>query len=595
MLRWGGVIAMALWVGYGCNLPPLSKVPTVCEPGTPHQCVSGALERCNQEGTGYVRSECDTGETCRNGACQPYQNECESELPFSLTGADMSDRPGGGLTLFFDSTDDLFPVSNTLELENCGAAPISIETAYLQKAHSAHETTRWSLAQADALAGFAIEPKESKRLEVTYAPLYGFTVEPATLRLGIEADRTEYLDVDLQPRIPCLTVPPRIDAGELEAGVEDPKVLEIPVQNCGNVDLQVRIPSVRGDEKVDLGWPDDGPIELGAGEVETISLQVTPKATGRTSLPIKFQTTGGLHDGLDAAAQTLLEVPAAAINCQSDFGRPTVHVRRTPPADGAGSLQDPRDWAQELDGTVAPFESVDLHVESHRNLDVDVVESPRGSAATLEPKSAEDHWTFVPDVVGSYRIEVTPFDDYGYVGCTRNHLQIQVEPDSELHAELTWETADDPIAEDRGYGRGVDINLHALAHFPSADSDQLSGWQRPGDCVGRGRNAQRDCVYGNLMSTSVTGMGPESISFGNVTPPMIVFVGRVWHPYGFGDAGATFRLWHEGTLVSETPVSRVLDGAIGRVWHIGTWSRDEQALYLTDELRTKYPREAEIK
>lgn len=602
ILLGAGVVLLGGWGICGCNLPPLPNGPevgTVCEPGQPKRCVSGGLERCNEQGSGYELTGCGTNERCSNGACQPIQNECESDLPFSLSGADMSSGPRENLALRIESSDELPAVSETLTLENCGISPITVEAARIQGAHPAHRYTPWSVADGDSLAGTVVDPKESLRFEFTHSPRFGFSIEPATFHLKVDAGWTREFDIELQPNVSCLTVPPTVDAGTLEVDANSPTRVEIPVRNCGNVDRQVRLPSLKGHRGLDLSWVDQtqtpgdegairgyDAVNVPAGGLQKFALDVSKVETGYREVPLTFRVVERAEGGKIEDPRTRLEVQADELNCDSGFGQPTVHLRRTPDSDSSGAS----DWSEQLEGTVEPFQPVDMHVEAHNDVRVKLVEAPRGSAARISSKEAEDHWNIVPDVVGTYRIVVWPYNDYGAKGCSEREIRIEVVPKAELHAELTWETAGDSIPGDRGYGRGVDLNLHALSYLPPK---QLSGWHKPGDCAARGQDAARVCRYGELESTSVSGVGPEVVSFDHVHAAM-AFVARLWHPYEFDAAGATFRLWANGELVAETPVSRVLDGGMGTVWHIGAWSRTDQTFYLADEVRQNYPKEARV-
>lgn len=592
--------AAALVLVSGCNLPGLPGedagadigVPDVqpedvgegdvgervCEPGSRECHVTGVLV-CSEDGTDFTIESCSSDQVCQAGRCTDLENRCESSLPYSVSAT----------RLLFDSGPMLRGDSAQVTLENCSDREISLWDTSLRGPERPGGATSWSLENADTFRRLLLAPGQSVDLSVKYTPEYGFFREPGTLELNIRAgdSRSFPTPIQLSPRIDCVTAPPRIEFGEVEVG--EPIRVSMALANCGTETQTVTLPGAEvlsGSPgwKIYYAGSESGASDDATGGDGDLSVQLEPESTDEEVLVIEATEPGRLNLPVVVRARRTGSSGRPRRVVSHLVGRavqaPCTEIEPRVPQARVGE----RPWAVRSKLHAEPFEEVALRPADGKPIDVQLTDRPVGSHATLaatplsrgeggeQPDKEASGWRLQPDVVGSYELTVRSLDDARRVGCRSETVELEVRPQDRLYVELRWQTEGDPFVADRGYGGGMDLNLHVLPH-PS-DTSSVQGWEDPAaDCFQAGLRGGRTCsrAGGRVVGLSATGAGPEVLAFEQTHARGFAIAVHAWNPYAFSGARARLRLFADGEAVFEEPLEGRFGTTPGTVWWVGTW------------------------
>ncbi len=168
-----------------------------------------------------------------------------------------------------------------------------------------------------------------------------------------------------------------------------------------------------------------------------------------------------------------------------------------------------------------------------------VVDRPGASLASVN-NATQSTADFRADIAGTYVIELSVFDEVGIVSCEPDQVTAFVDPESDIHVELTWEVPASPT------GTGADLDLHYL-HPNGSWSTSPWGvfWN----------NREPDWEDGSEISLDIddlTGDEPENINHDNPDPNHDYAVGVYYFgDEGFGAVDAQLRLYFLDDLVFE--------------------------------------------
>jgi hypothetical protein len=595
-------------LGAGCNLPgltaelqdtgselggpdggrsdtgacPVPQQERVCRPGW-RECARGGagVRRCSDCGRSFEFEMCPEGEFCEGGRCQPLANECDTSLPFRLSASSLT----------FDSNGRLRPDSGALALENCSSFDIVLQRANIQ--HENHPTAAdrevFSLTNRYPLEGVTVPAGEELPIRMEYRPTFGFYPQTnVELEVDVRADQPYVTGIPLQRRIHCVTAPPTIDVGTWKGGAGTS--VEVPVANCGTETTLVSRPSVEEleAEGADLEASGDRRRRLAPGDVERFAFDLRAESPGRADVELGFESrrAAGSTSRRAEEATTRVSGRARAGNCSEpeEISPPTY---RTP---------DEADWQSGHRATLAPGEPIDLRLDDDRPgaAPIWMATRPNRSRSNLRahPSGDREHLRFVPDVPGTYTFAYEGTDDNGRPTCKTNVFRLEVTPEAPLYVELAWTTRGDPIADDRGYGRGVDLNLHVK---PGTE-EEPGRWGEPtDDCFQPGDRATRGCERGDgEMRWVSAASGSEAVAFQSPEDLEFDIAARVWNTYRFSGAEATVRVYDDGRLVERFPAEgdgpRRVGGSAGTVWMVGTYSPEEGQMEIADAVRKDFER-----
>jgi hypothetical protein len=558
---------------------PVAREERVCRPGW-RECARGGagVRRCSDCGRTFEFEMCPEGEFCEGGRCQPLANECDTSLPFRLSASSLT----------FDSNGRLRPDSGALALENCSAFDIVLQRASIQ--HEDHPTAVdqevFSLTNRYPLEEVTVPAGEELPIRMEYRPTFGFYPQAnVELEVDVRADQPYPTRIPLRRRIHCVTAPPVVDLGTWDGG--EGTSVEVPVVNCGTETTLVSRPSMESlGPAVDVNG--DRRRRLAPGDVGTFEFEVRADAPGRVDLGLDFESRLAAGSTSQRAEEVTARLSgrARAANC-SEPAEITAPTYRIPDEDG---------WQQGHRATLAPGEPIDLRIDDDRPgaEPIWMATRPDRSRSILRrhPVHGREHLRFVPDVPGTYTFAYEGTDDNGRPTCETSVFRLEVTPEAPLYVELAWETRDDPIAGDRGYGRGADLNLHVK---PGTDEEPGRWGEATDDCFQPGDRATRGCERGDgeMRWVSVAG-GSEAVAFESPGDLEFDIAARLWNTYRFPDAEATVRVYDDGQLVARFPNEgdkpRRVGRSAGTVWMVGTYSPEEGELQIVDDVRKDFER-----
>ena len=193
-----------------------------------------------------------------------------------------------------------------------------------------------------------------------------------------------------------------------------------------------------------------------------------------------------------------------------------------------------------------------------------VIDRPQASLSTVDEASSEMAG-FRADIAGEYVIELSVYDEVGIVSCEPDQLTAFVDPESDIHVELTWEV---PASPD---GTGSDLDLHYLHPNGSWSSSPWGVFWN---------NREPDWEDGSTVTLDIddlTGAEPENVNHSNPDSNYDYAVGVYYFgDQGFGAVDAQIRLYflddlvYEGHETLENPGDGVVDAdaQFGDFWYV---------------------------
>jgi len=570
------------------------------EPRWPRCTPTGGVMRCLDGGTEIEFGQCADDEICRDGQCRPVTNQCDTPLPFRLSHSRLA----------FESNGRLRSASASVDVENCSDFEIRLGRAsvgYRPASAFPRDLEIFSIPDRYPVEGMRIPAGQKKTVRVNYEPRYGFFLDRVpSLELDIRGARVHVAELAMDRRILCLSPPAGVEIGRLTPG--EATAVEVPIYNCGTVRAEVTSPTVEdSDTDGDSGegppivrqiQPDDPPtrtvapggvtylpLELQAHHSGTVA--VDARVTGRRA-PAPDATSGSGSGGSTRPQRlsTSLRGRVVAEECAVDHppGRPEYRRR--------GEER----WSTGETIRLRPGRTLQLRPE-RRGLRstaerFHTTRRPDRSQARLKrpPDPTANHLEFRPDVPGTYRIELDHQADGAPPSCRVGDLRIDVRPEAPLYVELDWSSMEDPIHDDRGYGRGVDLDLHVKK---TGNGASRTRWTGESDCFERGDEPGRYCFdeRGRVRSVSVSGAGVEAIALNQLDTATFTMAVRAWNAYRFAGALADIRVYTGGDLADGFPMTARFDrNANGTVWFVGAYDPKSGRFQIADEVRKGFER-----
>ncbi len=169
-----------------------------------------------------------------------------------------------------------------------------------------------------------------------------------------------------------------------------------------------------------------------------------------------------------------------------------------------------------------------------------LIEEPLGSTATIYNANTVSP-TLDVNIAGRFVVELMVYDEFGIAACDPAQVVIQVEPESAIHVELTWDV---PTAAD---GVGTDLDLHYL-HPNGQWSAEPYGvfWNNSNPNWNDGSSVSLDI-------DDLTGAEPENINHDNPDPNYDYHTGVYYFgdSANFGPTDARIRIYFHDSLVLE--------------------------------------------
>lgn len=558
----------------------------ICEPGSVSCWVAGVM-RCSDDGTDFEIESCGEHEICKDGACRRLENQCDTNLPFRLSSTEMR----------FNSNGFLRSDSDSVEFENCSNFEIVLSRPTIRhvEAPPLHREDVFAFDRRSSPNQVPLPPGTSVRLGIEYAPRYGYFPGSAQLRLNVRAEQTYPATIRLLRQIDCVSVPPEIEVGRLERG--ERRRIDIPFFNCGNQAETVSLPALdrvqTGPMEVTYARSHPPFFVLPPGKSRLIAVDVKPREeipereTGavEVELPFLAYRTGGSGSSRSLKLEPRLtaEVPGETCFEPEPFPELTHAI-------GEDSCAVPGETMSGREAKVRPTGTIDFCTEKvspGQRYELTLRSAPERSTARLQPKisgQTKDQVAFLrfePDVPGYYVFSRRLVGSDGERSCDSRLFRVDARPQAPLMVELSWETLQDPIPADVGYGRGVDLNLHVR-------SDDPSGYwtDRQTDCFDYGLRPGRRCPKGGgrIASLSATGAHPEIVTFDNPRKQNYEIAVRAFNTYSFVGARATIRIWADGKLVENTPITRRIGRTNGIAWLVGRYEPRDRVFKPIDEV-----------
>ena len=533
-------------------------VAQFCDPGAV-RCQGPRVVQCRDDGSGFeLERVCPSSTTCSNGVCTLVATHCDDRQ-----GEEAPAFATSKTDIIFETDDGLATQYASLEVENCSDSDIWLQRAEIRDPSPVRGRSVFALKDASTHQEVRIPPSGVEVLRVQYEPRYAFSREPGQLRLQIIADAYREFDLPLVPRNHCVSATPSVDLGI----VNQKKTGSVHVHNCGNqpviIDGLEVVPNKPGEAdqiQLEAALPSET-VELTAGESVEIPYEATPELLGSFDHRIVYEIRDAERYTQERLA-TLFEGRVARSGCRSqDLPAPLVTQSET----------THQSW--KVEATLGKPVEVSMRLPEGENFNPDDpqipafrFEPPDGSRAEYEPGN-ETFPTFgknrfTPDVPGTYRILLNYVDSSGRPLCEWQAVEIEAVPAAELYTDLSWQTDEDVIPDDVGFGRGIDLNLHVV---PVASGDHVD-WAEPrADCFGYGEYpaagagidhelAECSMLGGEIRSVSTSGAHREIVAFPEATHDRYYVAIHAWSVADFDRARATVRLYAGGDAVDSFEV-----------------------------------------
>lgn len=307
-------------------------------------------------------------------------------------------------------------------------------------------------------------------------------------------------------------------------------------------------------------------LTLPVGGVASVVVDYMPLSPGTHQGALEIRST-------DLARETLL-VPVTG-----------EWINRCPTAQLLGKVKGSTErWAQtipvpwgatiELDGSMSTDQD---SPESLSHYHWRLTEKPEGSEVSLAEVAGQARWEFIPDVAGTYEIELEVYDSWGMPGCEPAWVRIIVEDailtNADIRIEITWDT---PLDLDPTDDQGSDFDLHFL--HPQSDWNEDPWdctWNNPQPNWGDPDSSEDDPL---LFREDADGPGPEIIVV-NDPEPGTYRVGIFYKDdHGFGRSRVDIKIFIGGEERLE--YGKRLN--MGEFWDVATITWPEGTVDLID-------------
>lgn len=432
-----------------------------------------------------------------------------------------------------------------------------------------------------------IAPDDSVWARVTFSPTDN-SVERSRLTLATNVPNQQYREIPLKGNVgsPCLALSRETEVDFGLGSLNRTTSETITMENCRpSATLEISeikltddaggIYALPGDNlpnEVTDGDPDTT-WELGAETRKTFTVNFTPAMAGTEyngTLEIESNDPTKRNHEIDLVGEgTGNECPSAVAE---------------------GSIVDGSSRRRTTLNTL-PLETVQLYSDkssddgSIERYSWALTERPEDSTARLSDASAPSPTLFL-DLAGTYRVELTAYDDQGTRSCgERAIVTIKAIPEEDVHIQLVWDTPGD---SDQTDSEGTDLDLHYK--LPSADWNEA-----PGDIFWENKTADWDppnSPAGNpsLDIDDIDGAGPENINQDEPKPTTEYQVGVFYFDdNGFGESYATVRIYLNGVLRKEFK-NKFLEDTYD-FWYVGKINWRNKAIYPRDIVSQSFPGE----
>lgn len=537
--------------------------PTQCSPLTRQCRDASTVQVCAEDGRRWIEHACEhPAMRCEAGRC--VNPLCKSGMIAHISQPSLS----------FDVREDLKTTTAQLTLYSCDTSALRLHTLQITGPEHDDGSPVFALAESPIGPGLELSPGDAVTLKVAMRPRDRALLDEGRLDLTLIGSTITSQSIPLHTTQRCLGHTPMIDLGVVPAG--ETITREITLYNCARQPLTVR------GRAAQVPRPDAAVVDVGElrGGV-TIDASTQRKVTAQThTLTVRRDTPGPISalvtlelDPLDTSR--LIHEPPQIFIQGAAVKRRVDECARVPLA-LAQVLSQP--WQI---GDLSPLtdHSIALPRAEGWTPVVKIIDSPdpRGVQVWADTSAL----LFYPGRVGDYALEVMWTSPEGLRSCESGRLDLKVVPFAPLYVELAWETlghgeAVDPVAQDTGSGRGVDLDLHVLF---TRDGEALQAWRRPTrDCASSA--ASRDdwapCAAGRgaFAPSSSSGAFPEAVAIwpdstlGQFDAARLELAAHV-HSLGVYDrARAHIRVWRLGQLVPELSMTRELTET-DHVWLVG--------------------------
>lgn len=548
-----GAAFVAVFV-FGCDLPgivdpidgsalePDVSLPDSC-PAAPSCGDGNVIELCGESGTLEFVS-CGRAETCVDGRCEDLTASCDgSRRPFRISNRELVfDVPElltecdctGPTGCRCESVDYKSQVRQ-LTIENCSDRSLYIFDLAL-KDSAVRPDGEPVFALDRSYRELEIRSGRSQTIDVFYRPAPGVSqLSESNLELSLLGDASDSYAVGLRTRSLCVTATPFEDIWTLIPGQSI--TTSALVQNCGTERVTLtgaEVVAWKGPGEPTLRIAEKLPFTLLAGGTATAKVTVTPEEPGLFEGTVRFNF---VEERLRQGAETRIYGAAAEQGC-SDAPLPPVELtangvsvdpgHKFEPARFVGLRSEPRT-------TLRPYFTLESAPEGFKGR---VFINDDGSGL------------LVPLVVGAYVVRYGALDvETGQLLCEFEDIPLTVLPSAPLYVELTWDTLDDPIPGDAGYGRGIDLDLYVLT------GGQSSGWTSSEAACFPEASTPCSLAGGYRRVRSFAGGLPEAYAFDS-SDQTFTFGAYLRNPYNFEEgARAQIRIWRDGELIEGASLS----------------------------------------
>jgi hypothetical protein len=438
----------------------------------------------------------------------------------------------------------------TQEVQNIGAAPLSIESVILTGSSDYKIRFYTEDPGMEAVDGSETWPDELPPGGSFWYRLY-FNPDdplPSTAEVSFftnDPDEEIYVvDVEGNSDSPCLEFSNEDEINFGQGGIGYANTKTVTIRNCGqSAELDVSNIAITDDGAGVFDVREDSlPQEILDGTTltlepgERINFVVTYTPIDET------QSTGELTIESNDSSKPSLAVPI--------IGRGTDNVCPTAIAQGSISGGQPSTNIATVPQTV-------IQLDGSQSIDPDgtitryewsIVSQPQGSEGIrLLPGADVPNPTIGVDAAGVYVIELTVFDDGGVASCgDPARVEITAIPTDDVHVQLVWKT---PLDQNLNDDSGTDLDLHFMHplgqwNTPPYDifwDNPTADWGPPGPT-------------GNpsLDLDDTNGAGPENINMSGPEAGLNYSIGVYYYnDSSFGASYATVRVYVRGSLSFE--------------------------------------------